>query len=225
MLTLERRRLPILLSGMLLLGCSNASAMAKKPIPQQNEPIPTLSPGPVEGPPSTSSDPYKEGLELGHRNGALIVQRLKDKTIGLQGCEALGELENALIKVSRSIKPPSVGGQTPDKQLGRGFYHGYLTEVKEAIRETRQGCNAVSFQDGLLPGELAGTVLCQISHISLDVLTEVEASPLYSGWSGGTPELVEQCQTSAQLVLKSCGTDLASIEETVQILIQLSCRD
>jgi hypothetical protein len=127
--------------------------------------------------------------------------------------------------VSRSIKPPSVGGQAPDKQLGRGFYQGYLSEVKAAIRETRQGCNAVSFQDGLLPGELAGTVLCQVSHISLDVLTEVDASPLYSGWSGGAPELVEQCQKSAELVLKTCGTDLSSVVEQVELLIQLSCAD
>lgn len=219
----ERKRISILLSGMLLLGCSNAVAMAKKPHPSE-VPVPTVIPDPVENP-STSQDPYKEGLELGARNGSLIVKRLLDKTVGLKGCEALDEYEDALIKVSRSIKPPSRGGQAPDKQLARGFYHGYLGEVKAAIRESRLGCNAVSFQNGLIPGELAGTVLCQISHIGVDVLTEVEATPLYSGWTGGIPELIDQCQTSAELVLKSCGTDLGSIKQEVELLIQLSCED
>lgn len=220
---LERKRISILLSGMLFLGCSNAVAMGKKPVPSDPDPTPVTVPGPSEEP-STSSDPYKEGLEIGHRNGGLIVQRLKAKTIGLKGCSALGELEDALIKVSQSIQAPLRDGH-PDKELARGFYRGYQAEVKEAIRESRHGCHAVSFPSGSVPGELAGAVLCQVSRISVDLLSEVEVEPLHEGWSGGIPEVIDECHASAELVLKTCGTDLSSLSQEVELLINLSCSD
>lgn len=181
-----------------------------------------------------SAGSYQDGLILGHRNGEIIVGRLRAGTIGVRGCSALPKLEQALIKVVQNITAPQGGDQ-----LVRGFFKGYLDSVRDAIHQTRWTCQASTFDNGEWAGIFYGTLLCKLSVISIDMAQSLEMEPLYEGWSGSSSDVKHECRTAANVTLKSCklssGSPLLPIEseenETIdlsQILnvaVQTSCSD
>ena len=170
-------------------------------------------------------DPIKrqQGLQLGLRNGSLIAKRIKDRTIGIQGCAALEQYQQGLLQVSRSVQAPAVDDSN-DSDIAVGFFEGYLSAIKRAISSSRQECSLSSFEQGNLVGELHGSLICKISHVNVNALSVIEISPIHEGWSGGQPQVIEQCEQSAELVLKSCSQDLGSVENTLTLAIELSCQ-
>ncbi len=200
------------------LACSDAKAMAKRN--PQLEPYPT-PPLVVE-----PDDPEQQGFELGHRNGTLMVERLRERTVGLSGCSALDDFQRGLLAVSRTIRPPQASiGEPNGTDLGRGYFRGYLEATRIAIHDSRQGCHALTYDSGVFSGELYGTLLCQITKVDLSILSHLELVPLYPGWTGGTSEVISQCHTQAQVVLSQCGTDLSNVQSQVELIVQNSCHD
>lgn len=209
-----------LLGSLLIAGslaCSDAKAMAKR--------NPQLEPTPVPTQIVEQNDRYQQGFELGHRNGTLMAERLRERTVGLSGCSALDDYQRGLLAVSRTIRPPASLGEPNGTDLGRGYFRGYLEATRAAIHDSRQGCNALIYDSGVFPGELFGALLCQVTKVDLSILSSLELVPLYEGWTGGASEVITQCHDSAQLVISQCGTDTSSVQSQLELIVQLSCKD
>jgi hypothetical protein len=170
--------------------------------------------------PDPSAGSFQQGLELGNRNGSLIVQRLRAKTVDVYGCAATSDLENALVTVTRRLRPPL----SQDDQLVRGFFRGYSRAIAQGIRDIRQECENLAFEQGDFAGNFAGALLCQVSTLSVEFATSIEVSGLYDGWSGGSTQVIEQCVSAAQLTLKECSDDVDLVNE-LKLTITSSCSD
>ena len=153
---------------------------------------------------------FEQGLEIGRRNGGLISERLKARTVGTQGCEALPQLQSALLAVTRTLKGP----QNQDDALVSGFFTGYLRAVREALRETRQGCDALTFDEGTYAGSLLGTLFCQAKQADEKALSSLTSEPFYEGWAGGNESLRAECQIALEETALSCDLDLSQTLET-----------
>lgn len=228
-------------------ACNDASAMGRKnrdsgkdagsdivvpappapvvpaPAPDPVVVVPVPAPVPVNPAPavpvSESAGTYGEGYELGKRNGGIIVDRLRTRTVGVEGCAGVHKLQEGLIAVTRSIRPP----QNSDDRMVRGFFRGYLDAVREGVAEARTGCRVRRFTDGLFAGTLYGNLLCQVSTVSVVVATELEVQSLYGGWSGGSADVLKECRTAAEVVLRDCGSnDLTSL---LSVNVEQSCSD
>jgi len=167
-----------------------------------------------------SVDPdFEKGLALGSRNGKILVDRVKQRTTDVLGCDGIEDLQSALVKVTRSLKAP-VGADS----MVAGFYSGYLREVRKTLREVRNGCSELVFSSGEFAGQLIGAVACQTTSIELTVLSELELGPLYSGWSGGSEEVQLSCQTALSTTVSAC-TDGAEISTEVSAILSVGCSD
>lgn len=200
------------MGSVLVAGCIDATAMG----PARIE-APTVA--------EVSAGDFEQGLALGARNGNIIVARLKDRTLGTEGCRALGKLEDALVKVTRTVRPSANQRAQDQDALVAGFYQGYIKEVKEGIREARHECAALKHDRGRFAGELAGSLLCNVTSISVELVQAIAIAPLYSGWAGGDEATVAECHTTATATLQSCSdvnTDLAQI---LSLSVEQSCAD
>lgn len=197
------------------LACADSSAMGR------HEPT---QPAPEPAPVVTSIPPaHQQGYTVGQRNGSLIVERLKARTIESQGCQALGDLEQALLKVTRTVRPPAQNAG--DRGFSQGFFRGYLDAVRDGLHEARLLCSQASFVDGELPGSLYGTLVCQVGIVDIGLLSDLELPNLYNGWSGGSQEVQSECSSAASIILSDCQTDLGEAIDQVQILIGSVCSD
>ncbi len=162
-------------------------------------------------------DGIEQGYSLGRRNGDILVDRVRDRTVGIEGCRGVRKMQDTLTKVTRSIRAPL----NSSEGVTIGFYRGYLDSVREAIRDTRRGCNISRFDDGLFAGELYGSLLCQVGASSKTVLASFEIESLYDGWSGGSREVIGECLMTASLILDECG----GMDDSLSILIETGCSD
>jgi hypothetical protein len=183
-------------------------------------PAPTL-PG---GTPPSAGSRYDEGYGLGQRNGALIAQRLYDRTLKAGGCSQLENYQDALLKVNRSIKAPNLNQDT-DQELVRGFFRGYLDSVRKSILDSRKGCKKIRFTSGLYPGQFYGSLLCQATRVNVDLVHTLEVVPLYDGWAGGSTTRSRECEASGSIEIKSCGLGVSSpIPAVVLDGLRLACK-
>ena len=165
--------------------------------------------------PTEETGTFEQGVELGLRNGGLIVERLKLRTVGTQGCEALPELQGALLAVTRSIRPPRDSGDS----LVAGFYTGYLRAARAGIREARAGCDQLTFDSGGFAGSLYGILFCQVSTVSTEALGTLQTEALYEGWTGGASDRTAECEEALAAATATCGL------EQIEPLATLSCSD
>jgi hypothetical protein len=193
------------------LGCSGASAMAKAPAPVSNVPAAAVVVG---------GGDFGDGYALGKRNGSILVDRLKSRTTDTQGCQAIDQLESALIKVTRTVRPPA---HQRDRFVS-GFYSGYLDSVRGAIEDVRWGCDLRSYSSGEFAGQLYGAVACQVETISVDALLGLEFSPLYAGWSGGSSSVQATCRATLTESVRACS-DGVDIDLQLEAAIRVSCSD
>lgn len=215
-----------------IVACSDATAMGKA---QNSSGVDGMGLPAVNNPAGNalSAGSYQDGLTLGHRNGELIVNRLRASTVGIKGCMALPKLEQALIKVAQNITPPQ-GGDL----LVKGFFKGYLDSIRGAIHQTRLGCQASSFHNGEWAGIFYGTLLCKVSQISIEMAQSLEVEALYDGWSGSSKEIKQECRTAANVTLKSCklssgAPELPEVDDEqafdlsqiLNVAVQTSCSD
>jgi hypothetical protein len=199
--------------GASALGCGGASAMAKAPAAPV---VASQAPAAVV----VGGGDFGDGYELGLRNGGILVDRLKSRTTDLQGCSAIGQLESALVKVTRTVRPPA---NRRDRFVS-GFYSGYLDSVRDAIAEVRWGCDLGGYSSGEFAGQLYGAVACQVETISVDALLGLELKPLYVGWSGGSSSVQASCRTTLIETLTACSSG-ASVEVQLEAAIRVSCSD
>jgi hypothetical protein len=194
-------------------GCNDAVAMGRAaPAAPVDEPIADrLDPGPAAG-------TFEQGYELGRRNGQIISQRLRERTVETEGCRAIPRLQEALLKVTRTVRPPAHSQDA----LVRGFFRGYLDSVRKAIRDARNGCGVRQHTDGIFAGSLYGALLCQVSTISLEAVTTLEVESLYAGWAGSSDEIISECRTAATVTLKECDDRLP---ELLSASVETSCLD
>jgi hypothetical protein len=205
------RNLAVLATAACLISCSGAEAMSRtKPAPAAT----VVDPGQLAG------GGFEEGHALGTRNGAILVNRLKQRTTDELGCDGIEALQSALIRVTRTLRAPAHGGS----RLVAGFYSGYLAQVRKTLRELRQGCDVLDYSSGVFAGELFGAVACQSRSVSLDVLSELELEPLYAGWSGGSSEVQLGCRTTLTATVTAC-TDGAELSSEIEALLSVSCSD
>lgn len=168
---------------------------------------------------SLDVDSFSDGLKLGHRNGSLIVERLEQKTIGLQGCDGLEAFLGALKIVLSNVKAPLGSGQ----ELSAGFYQGYLQAVQEGILEGRSSCGLGAFSTGAYIGELYGGLLCSIANVDVDLISLMELGPIQQGWTGGLELVSLQCSGSATLTIQTCLE--GELSQVLQVAIEQSCQD
>jgi len=226
--------------GALLLGVSlhSSAALAFGSAPQEpaEEPSETVRlPGDSRSPEGESlaasgstarSDKYQEGYQYGAESAARIVTNVRAKTIGLEGCSGVSAMENALVSVVRTIRPPrstASGGATED-QFVQGYFRGYYDRIREGIREARESCSVLQYDDGVLPGRLAGAFLCSSASFSLDWVIggSFDMEPVYADWHGGTQLLSNECEAHAEVELVSCGLENSVTTLTTQLVA--SCR-
>jgi hypothetical protein len=210
------KKLLVLATTACLVSCSGASAMSRAQAKQTPVPAPinVVSPGDLAG------GGFEAGRALGSRNGNILVNRLKQRTTDLLGCDGIESLQQALIKVTRTLKAPAHSSGA----LVAGFYSGYLAEVRKTLRELRQGCDVLDFSSGEFAGQLFGAVACQSQSMSIEILSELELAPLYDGWSGGSAEVQESCLTTLTQTITAC-TDGAEISTEIEALLSISCSD
>ena len=201
-----RRAATLAALSSLTIACNNASALPVVPLDR-------LLPAPE----SVSAGTQTEGYALGRRTGEIIVNRLSDRTVGTEGCSAIGRLESALVQVTRNIRRPQ-----GDDDLVRGFYRGYLDAVRGGIRNARTVCDNQSYASGEFAGQLYGALLCEVSKVSLDLATSIELESLYDGWSGGSVDVIQECRTTANLTLQDCE---GAEPDLLQLSIEKSCSD
>lgn len=217
------RNLTLSTLGLLLvagsLACGDAKAMAKRPTPQTEPvPVPTVV---------VTSERYQQGLALGERNGTLLAERLRERTVGLSGCSAIDDLQRGLLAVSRTVRPPVTEPLEPreSSELARGYFRGYTDAIRKAIHETRDTCSFLAYDSGDFAGELYGSLLCQVTKVDVSILSELELVPLYQGWTGGVSQVISQCHEKASITIERCGTDISSLQSQLELLVQTSCHD
>jgi len=194
----------VALSLLVLVGvvvCNSASAMP---------PLPPLS---------TTPNDFGKGYRLGQRNGTILVDRLKQRTVDTHGCVAISDLESALLQVTRSVQSP-VPGST---RLIGGFYQGYLDSIRNAIQEVRRDCDALSYSSGEFAGDLYGSLVCQVVSVNVFAVSHLELLPLYEGWSGGSSEVLSSCRSSIEATLTACAGDTSTI--SVEVAADAACSD
>lgn len=197
---MKKRTVTTAILATLSIACSDASALAPAPLPAGIE-----------------AGTEAQGRALGRRNGDIIVGRLRDRTVGTQGCAAIDQLETALVSVTRNVRRP-VGGD----DLARGFYRGYLDSVRDGIRDARASCGSFGHSSGVFAGQLYGALLCEVSKVSVDLATSFETDWLYDGWSGQSIQVLQECRASAELTLRDCGGDVADL---LSLSVERSCSD
>ena len=226
--------------GALLLGVSlhSSAAFAFGPAPQEadEDSVETVrAPGERGAPQPESStasgsitrtDKYQEGYQYGGESAARIVTNVRAKTVGREGCSGVSAMENALVSVVRTIRPPrstASGGATED-QFVQGYFRGYYDRIREGIHEARESCSALQYDDGVLPGRLAGAFLCSSASFSLDWVIggSFEMEPVYAEWHGGAQFLSNDCEAHAEVELVSCGLENSVTTLTAQLAA--SCR-
>jgi hypothetical protein len=200
------------------LSCGSASAMARSSSPQVAAPASSLPV--ILDPASRSGGSFDNGYQLGLRNGGILSSRLKQRTTDQQGCGAVDQLQDALLKVSRTLRPPL----NSDDALVSGFYSGYLDSIRGTLAEVRDACGIGQYTSGEYAGELYGAVACQVQSISIDALSGLELKPLYSGWSGGSSTVQSSCKSSLRATIQSCSSS-AELSTTIEAAILISCSD
>jgi hypothetical protein len=207
-----------------------AHAFAKAPTPVVPEPALT-APAEGEAAPESHagvprSDRYHEGYQYGADSAGRIVENVAAKTVGREGCGAIGSMENALVNVVRAIRPPrsSQSPATGEDEFVRGYYRGYYDRVREGIRASREGCSAVQFETGIVPGRLSGAFLCSSAELSLDWVLGggIEMESVYEGWSGGQGDLSRECESHVEVELVNCS--LGGMVDSIRLEITASCR-
>lgn len=143
---------------------------------------------------------FKEGVDVGHRGGALIAERVYKKVIGQKNCAGLGEYEYALKKVISTVKAP----RGSNSQFTAGFFHGYVDAVKQAIQGARKECRAHSYLDGTFPGEFFATIFCQVADQDLAALDSFSFGPIYAGWSA-SEDVRNTCLLSFESIAAECA--------------------
>ncbi len=213
-------------------ACGSASAMSR-PAPTHAAPpavvsTPTLDAAPLAAQPTYPSSPaaiggggYSEGYQLGYRNGSILTERVKQRTLGENGCSALAQFEQALIVVTRSIRPPAQASLSST----RGFYRGYLDAIRSSTRDARSECDQWSYTQGDFAGALYGSFLCQLHGSGVELTSEYSFEPLYAGWSGGSSAVTQGCGASLTQSLRTCSSwDWAQTAQ-VELAVGQACRD
>lgn len=162
---------------------------------------------------------HEEGYELGLRNGRIMSDRLRLRTVDTEGCVAIDQLQQGLLAVTHTVRPPlhSEGATV------RGFYHGYLDAVREAVLESRKLCGITQFGNGGFAGTLFGGVVCQVQSIDAQLVSGLEVASLYRGWSGGSVEVQEGCRNTLLTTVQTCSSE--SISQSLSDSITQSCLD
>lgn len=166
-----------------------------------------------------SAGSWQQGYSLGQRNGSILVNRLKQVTIGQSGCAAVGDLENALIEVAKNIQAPV----SNDEALVQGFFKGYLDSIRDAVKETRQSCDLGGYESGAFAGQLYGNLVCSMISVDISIVSGLDLEPLYTGWSGGSDQVIAGCETELSLKVQQCS-DIQTVD-TISLTIQQSCND
>jgi hypothetical protein len=154
-----------------------------------------------------SSGSFQEGFQYGLRNGTLISDRVERRTVGQKGCSGIQDLERGLIAIVRSARAP----EHSNDQRVAGFYSGYIRAVKKALQDARHGCDFLVFTEGHTVGQLLGAVTCQTAGLSAEALALLDLGQLDSGWTGGVPEVSQECR---EVLLDTSASCKASLNET-----------
>jgi hypothetical protein len=217
----------VLILSAMTLACSDATAMSRTRVEEQLAPAPAaqlplaqdenrLPPLEIE---RLSAGTYQQGLQLGRRNGDILVNRLRLSTLGTRNdCRRVDDFQEALVKVTRGVRPPA----NSEDALVAGFYRGYIDSVRKAIRDARTGCGIRHFSSGAYAGQLYGALVCQVSTISVEAVNSLQLESLYEGWSGGSSVVVDECRSSASVTVKDCAGEL---NDSITIQIEQSCSD
>jgi hypothetical protein len=79
------------------------------------------------------------------------------------------------------------------------------------------------YRDGGFAGNLYGSLLCQVTKVSVNVITDLQIESLYQGWSGGSAQVIDECRTAATVTLEQCG--VSTLSQALQLTVETSCSD
>lgn len=154
---------------------------------------------------SESAGTFKEGQDVGKRNGALIAARVHQKVISRQGCKGLAQFQRALDTVTARVRVPG----EMSSEFTAGFLQGYVQAIRKSIKDTRHECGSARFDDGGFAGEFFGNVFCQLSDQAPEALGTFAFGPIYEGWSGGDQIVKDGCAAAFEAVAGECATGIA----------------
>jgi hypothetical protein len=212
----------LLVSAASGISCGSASAMSRSPTTEgtATSTLPAAISASITDPGSLSDGGFADGYQLGQRNGGILVARLKQRTVDADGCDAIDLLQTALIRVTRSVRPPSSSAT----EFVSGFYSGYVDSIRTTLGQIRGRCGVSEYSSGSFAGELYGAVACQVQTVSIDALLGLELRPLYSGWSGGSESVQSGCRTTLREVVQTCSGG-GEISTSIDAAIRISCTD
>lgn len=158
---------------------------------------------------------YEEGVALGHRNAGILFDRLKLRTVDTQGCEAIGRLEAALVRVVSSVRPPRGSSDA----LVRGFYRGYQEEIREGLQTVRRGCGPLRRSSGIFLGNYFGALTCSAAAQS----TAIELVPITESWASEDGLGLQECLDAGREFLWSCEESFGRGAEGFESLVAQAC--
>jgi hypothetical protein len=160
----------------------------------------------------------EQGVALGRRNGEIMALRLRSRTVDVEGCVAMKKLEDAMLAVTRSIRPPA-----GDEALARGFFRGYLDALKTSVREVRDECGSGRIMEGTFAGALIGNIVCRAAIVDVNIAIGIELDSFFDG-VGSDDELLSQCSLSAKTVLQDCGNgQFSELTDTLMLVASSGC--
>lgn len=164
---------------------------------------------------------FDEGYQMGNTSAWNLVDSIERKTID-KSCRYLAKHEKALLSVIRNQQRPRSTYSKQTDQFVLGYYRGYLDAIRGGLEDGRWACGHRRFESGELVGEIYGAFLCNVTEVSVDLVTELSLPYVFDEWSGGLSSVKAECRTSAQAELLSCGFDDFS---QLSLSIETSCSD
>ncbi|MBN22018.1 MAG: hypothetical protein CL678_12125 [Bdellovibrionaceae bacterium] len=164
-----------------------------------------------------SGGTYSDGMQMGVRNGSILVKRVLQKTIGVDGCRGKDDLMDGLTSVIHTIRPSPLYGTL----FSSGFFQGYLQEIRKAIGFSHQICGFSSEKIAQQVGSLYGSFLCQVNSVDREIFNQFYVKPLNTGWSQAHDTAQAQCKTQVQSIVQGCMNEERS--DQLQIQMNLSC--
>lgn len=167
---------------------------------------------------------FKEGHDVGKRNGGLIAERVYKRTMlteeGRLDCAGLGLLQQTLNTVAAKARPP----RGSSSRFTAGFYSGYVDAIRESVKGARDECRALRFGRGVYPGEFFANVFCQVAQVDEAALAEMTFTSLYDGWSD-SQEVRDECAATFQAVTAECAGVTGIAAQLLGVAQTAACSD
>lgn len=194
------------ITGTALALIVGSSGLMTNPVLASELPIVTLPSLPSAASVNVSVGTFKEGQDVGLRNGGLMAARISKRVLAQRGCAGVGQLQYALGTVVANLHAPL----DRSSAFTAGFFNGYVRAIGQSVANARATCRLAEWEDGSFPGELMGGVYCQVAEQYPEALSDLVFGPIYDGWSSSQAVQSECVQAFNDVTLDCAATGIAA---------------